>query len=390
MSLSSDPRWADFRSQIPAAEKWAYFEHSAISPLPAPTRNAIAQWLDEATYQAAAAWYKWDRRLQEVRATAAKMVGAERDEIALVHSTTEGVSIVAEGFPWREGDNVVLPSDEFPANQYPWLNLASRGVETRRVPVEGGRIDLDRLEAACDERTRIVALSWVGYISGWRTDLDAAAEMAHRRGALILVDVIQGLGAFPLDVGKTPIDFFAAEGRKWLLSPEGTGLLYVKRKHLSTLRPVGVGWNSVVQGHDFTNIELRLKESTTRYEGGAPNSVGFIGMGASLDLLLSFGLDAISERILEITDACCQRLRQMGAVIYSRREERKHCSGIVTFEIPGCNPQALREHCAERHVSISCRSGRLRISPQAYINDDDIDRLIESLEEGRKTVAKKS
>jgi selenocysteine lyase/cysteine desulfurase len=154
--------------------------------------------------------------------------------------------LVAEGFPWQSGDNVVVPADEFPTNQYPWMNLASRGVETRQVPVEGGRIDLNRLEAACDTHTRIVALSWVGFLSGWRTDLKAAAEMAHRRGALLFVDAIQGLGAFPIDVQTTGIDFLAAGAQKWLLGPEGVGLFYLRRDHLPTLRPLGVGAHSVL------------------------------------------------------------------------------------------------------------------------------------------------
>src|SRR5262249_54957334 len=149
-------------------------------------------------------------------------------------------------FPWKEGDNVVIPTDEFPTNQYPWMNLASRGVECRRVPMIDGRIDLNRLESACDDRTRIVSLSWVGFLSGWRADLAAAAAIAHSRGALLFADVIQGMGAFPLDVRATDIDFFAADGHKWMLGPEGAGFAYIRREHLTKLRPFGLSWNSVV------------------------------------------------------------------------------------------------------------------------------------------------
>src|SRR5215471_18215999 len=194
-SLPANPRWTELRSQMPIAGKWAYFDHAAVSPLAGPARDAIARWLTEASDEGGPAWPRWDRKLDEARATAAKVVNADPDEIGLVRSTTEGVTIVAEGFPWKEGDNVVIPTDEFPTNQYPWMNLASRGVETRRVPMTGGQIDLNKLEATCDSRTRIVSLSWVGFLSGWRADLAAAAEMAHRRGALLFADVIQGMGA---------------------------------------------------------------------------------------------------------------------------------------------------------------------------------------------------
>lgn len=386
MQLSTDHRWQDFRRQMPVTQKWAYFDHAAVAPITRAAREAIARWSAEAAEEGGPTWGRWDRRLQEVRAKAAAIVSATPEEIALVRSTTEGVTLVAEGYPWQAGDNVVIPTDEFPTNQYPWLNLASRGVETRRVPTVDGQLDLNRLEAACDQRTRIVALSWVGFLSGWRTDLKAAAELAHRRGALLFVDAIQGMGAFPLDVKQLQIDF-AADGHKWMLGPEGAGLFYIRREHLDRLRPIGVGWNSVVDQSNYTHIDLKLKNTAARYEGGAPNCVGFIGLGASLDLLAESGMAAIGERILEITNVCCERLKAIGAIITSPREKPENSSGIVTFEMPGCDSLALRKFGYSRHVAMAQRASKLRISPHCYTNDDDIDRLISALEEGRKVCA---
>jgi cysteine desulfurase / selenocysteine lyase len=286
---------------------------------------------------------------------------------------------VAEGFPWQPGDNVVTRADEFPANQYPWLHLAGRGVETRRVPTNEGNLDLDRLIEACDDRTRIVTVSWVAYASGWRHDLDRLADLVHRRGALLFLDAIQGLGVFPLDVRHTPVDFLAADGHKWLLGPEGAGIFFTRREHLDLLRPVGVGWNSVRHAHDFSRIELVLKDTAARYEGGSQNVAGLSALAASLDLLGQFGMDAISGRVLEITDLCCRRLEAMGAVVLSDRTPA-HKSGIVSFELPGRDPQALRRQCFERKVLLSCRAGRLRISPHCYNNAEDMERLIEALQ----------
>lgn len=385
MSLPDDPRFADFRRHMPIAGKWAFFDHAACSPITGPGRNAISNWLVEAAEEGGTAWGRWHRRLEETRMRAAKMVGASADEIALIRSTTEGIMLVAEGYPWRDGDNVVVPDNEFPTNQYPWMNLASRGVETRRVATEGGRIDLNRLEDACDDRTRIVSLSWVGFLSGWRTDLKDAAEMAHRHGALLFVDAIQAFGAFPLNVEQTGIDFFAAGGQKWLLGLEGTGAFYIRRRHLPLLRPVGIGSHSVVHDNDYTRIELRLKETAARYEGGGPNSAGFIGLGASLDLLASVGIAEIGSRILEITDLCRQRLEAIGATITSPWGDSENRSGILTFELPGCDSLALRKYCYTRHVALACRSGKLRISPHAYINRSDIDQLIAALTDGKTT-----
>jgi selenocysteine lyase/cysteine desulfurase len=202
--------------------------------------------------------------------------------------------------------------------------------------------------------------------------------MVHGKGALLFLDAIQGLGVFPLDVCRTPIDFLASDGHKWLLGPEGAGIFYLRREHLDLLRPIGVGWNSVVQDHDFTRIELSLKPSAERYEGGSMNVVGFIGLNASLELLLRYGQKAISQRVLEITDLACRRLTDAGATIDSDRSGACR-SGIVSFRLPGRDPDFLRKQCLQRRVVLSCRAGRLRISPHAYNNASDIERLVDAL-----------
>jgi len=364
---------------MPVARHWAYLDHAAVAPLSGPAHEALLKWAEDATFNGDTGCAAWTRQIERLRALAAGLIGARGEEIALVANTTAGINLVAEGFPWQPGDNVVTRADEFPTNQYPWMHLADRGVETRRLPTDNGKLDLDRLAAACDGRTRIVTISWVTYANGWRHDLEQLARIAHERGALLFVDAIQGLGVFPLDVRKTPVDFLAADGHKWLLGPEGAGVFFTRREHLGLLRPVGIGWNSVVHEHDFHRIELVLKDTAQRYEGGSQNSGGLIALGASLELLGQFGMEAISRRVLELTDLACRRLEGIGAVIHSDRRAA-HKSGIVTFELPGRDPQAVRRKCLERQVVLSCRAGRLRISPHAYNNDEDIDRLIEAIE----------
>ena len=374
---------AEFRPQMPVTDAWAYFDHAAVAPLSGPARAAIAAWATEAAQQGATVWSRWVRRVEQIRERAATMIAATPEEIALVHNTTTGISLIAEGLPWQAGDNVVTLSDEFPSNVYPWMNLERRGVETRRVPTDDGRLDLNQLDEACDARTRVVSISWVGFATGYRHDLAAVAEVAHRHGALLMVDAIQALGAFPLDVSTTPIDFLAADGHKWQLGPEGSALLYVRREHLDRLHPMLLGWNSVVHDHDFDRIEMDLKAGAVRYEGGSQNMPGVLAHGASLDLLARLGIERVAAQILSITDLACERLRAIGATIVSHREGDAR-SGIVAFELPGHDPQAVRRHCFKRQVMLSCRAGRLRISPHAYNNVADVDRLIEVLEEAMR------
>ncbi|MBI3463560.1 MAG: aminotransferase class V-fold PLP-dependent enzyme [Planctomycetes bacterium] len=371
---------------MPAARDWAYFDHAAVAPLSGPAEAILVEWAHDVAQHGDAYWSRWSDHLTETRRLGAQLINADPAEIALVRNTTEGINFVAEGFPWRDGDNVVTLADEFPSNLFPWMNLQSRGVETRRVPIDQGRVDLDRLEAACDQRTRIITLSWVGYASGWRNDLDAVAEIARRRGAYFFLDAIQGLGVFPLDVQRTRIDFLAADGHKWLLGPEGAGYFFLRREHLDLLRPVGIGWNSVAHAGDYSRTDLVLKNTAARYEGGTYNMGGLAALGESTALLLGYGVERIAERLLAITDLACQRLAAIGATIVSCREGDRS-SGIVSFDLPGIDLSSVRRHCLSHGVTLSVRGGRLRISPHAYTTEADVDRLVDALtEQSRRTV----
>lgn len=372
--------YEQLRSQMPVTQQWAYFDHAAVAPLCLPAQTALQEWAADLAENGDANWGAWRKGVERVRRSAAKLLNADQAEIALIHNTTEGVNIVAEGFPWRAGDNVVLPASEFPTNLYPWMNLADRGVEVRQVATPNERLDLTAVAAACDERTRIVAVSWVGYATGWRNDLDALVELAHAQGALLFVDAIQALGVQPLDVSQTPVDFLAADGHKWLLGPEGAGVFYMRREHLARLRPLGVGWNSVKQAGEFSDSRFELRETAGRYEGGSYNMPGIAALGASLALLSEHGPQAIAERIDDVGNQLCDELINRGATIVSCREQR-HRSGIVAFDWPTSEPPAeIQRRCRAQGAIVNNRGGHLRVSPHAYTNADDISRLCAALE----------
>ncbi len=369
------------RTAMPVARKWAYFDHAAVAPLTQPAHDALALWLAQATDEGDTKFLDWAAQLASCRKAAAELVGAEESEIALVPNTTAGINLVAEGFPWQSGDNMVTLADEFPTNIFPWMNLAKRGVETRLVPTTEGRVTPEQIAAYCDDRTRVVSVSWVCYSNGCRRALKPIADVAHEFGALFLVDAIQGLGVFPLDVKANEIDVLSADGHKWLLGPEGAGIAYIHEGWLERLRPIGIGWNSVVNAGNFDQLELKLKNSSARYEGGTYNMPGFIGLGASIKLLLSLGVENIAEAILEFTDRAYERLHDVGCVIHSPRE-RDNRSGIISWKIPGRDPQAIRKSCLAQGVALACRSERLRLSAHAYNNTVDLERLLNILEQG--------
>jgi selenocysteine lyase/cysteine desulfurase len=368
--------WEQFRAHFPVTRHWAFFDHAAVAPLPMPAVNALHEYANELAGNGAAVSARWTGRVKEVRGLAARLLNADLAEIAFISSTSAGISLVAEGFPWQHGDNVVIAAEEYPANQYPWMNQALRGVEVRSVQSRGNRIAIDDLRAAIDSRTRIVSLSFVEFSSGFRNDLDAIGNLCRERGVYFFVDAIQGLGVLPLDVRKAPIDFLAADSHKWLLGPEGAGLFWIHRDLIDLLHPVGVGWNSVVDCYNFSTIDFRLKPSAERWEGGSPNFAGIHAMGASLDLLLAVSVPVLEARVMELTDYLCDRATSAGFEVFSSREAGER-SGIVSLTTPGRDPAALKRRCRECGVIVNHRNGRLRLSPHAYNTTEEIDRFLD-------------
>jgi selenocysteine lyase/cysteine desulfurase len=370
--------WTSLREQFPVTRHWAYFDHAAVAPLSGPAQRAVVEWAADMADNGEIHEPLWFRRVNEVRGLAARLLNADSLDVAFVKNTSEGVGIVAEGFPWKPGDNVVIAAEEYPANVYPWLNV-SPAVEVRRVPSRGSRIHLDDIRAAIDDHTRVVSLSWVEFASGFRNDLDAVGELCRRRGILFFVDAIQGLGVLPLDVQKTPVDGLAADGHKWLVAPEGAGIFYLRREWVERLHAVGVGWNSVVGARDFSKIEFTLKPHAGRWESGTLNVAGIHALGASLELLLGLGIDAIAGRVVELTDHLCAQATAAGLQVFSSRKPGER-SGIVSLVPPaGTDARALVRRCRDAGIVINLRAGRLRASPHCYNTHEEIERLVQAL-----------
>ena len=373
--------WTRFRAEMPVAQQWAYFDHAAVAPLSARARAALVDWAGDLASNGLARYARWPARVEEVRRLFGRLLNADPLDVAFVKNTSEGIGIVAEGFDFKPGDNVVTAEEEYPANLYPWMNLAHRGVELRRVPSRDGRVLLDDLRAAIDGRTRLLTLSFVEYATGFRNDLDAVGGLCRERGILFFVDAIQGLGVLPLDVSRSPIDFLAADGHKWLLGPEGAGVFYIRRDLVERLHPVGVGWNSVVGAWDFATIDFRLKPHAGRWESGTLNVAGVSALGASLEMLLELGVEALAERILELTDRLCEQVLRTDWSVYSSRRDASS-SGIVSLTPPaGQNPAAVVKHLRGKGVVVNQRAGRLRVSPHAYNTPDEMDQLVQLLGE---------
>ncbi len=283
------------RNEISACQQLTYLNCASLGPLCRSAQQTMHKWADQQADGGSKYWFEWFDRMYQSMPLAAKLINAQPEEIALTRSTSEGIKLVSEGFPWQAGDNVVFPANEFPANVYPWTYLANRGVEARPVPIPDGKLTAETLEPYIDSRTKIVSVSWVSYSTGWKADLKAIAQMVHSKGALLLVDAIQGLGAFPLDVVETDVDFLSAGAQKWLLSAQGSGLFYCKKSVNSRLKNINFGWASVENCTDFSSVNHPELQTAQRFMTGTVNTPAWLTMADSLELILKHGIDSISD-----------------------------------------------------------------------------------------------
>lgn len=370
--------WTRARSFFPVTRSWIYLDHAGVAPISTRVAEALRRYAERAAHDGAAAYAQYEAEVERVRARAAQLIGAGPDEIAFVKNTTEGIGIVASGLDWRPGDVVVGCDLEYPSNVTPWQGLRERGVETRLLPSVGGRLPGERVaEALRDPRVRLVALSSVEFSTGARNDIEAIGALCREAGVLFCVDAIQSLGYLPLDVERGGIDFLSADGHKWLLSIEGCGIFYCARRMLERLAPRVVGWHNVAEPGDYFRYQSALRGDAGRFEEGSLNTAGIFALGAAIDLLLELDVDAIGERVLALTDRLADGLRERGARVLSPRGAE--ASGIVTFRLEDEAPARTAERLRDRGIHTVVRGGAVRASPHCYIEETEIDALVDAL-----------
>jgi selenocysteine lyase/cysteine desulfurase len=365
--------------EFPVTRECVYLNHAGVGPLSRRAAERMAMLAATVSRSGDRLWADRMEEVERVRGLAARMLGArEAREVAFVENTSTALSLVAEGLDWKPGDNVVGAALEFPSNVYPWMSLAARGVEYRRAEERDGRIDPGELFALIDSRTRMVALSWVQYASGFRSDLERIGRACRELGILFVVDVIQGLGALGLDVEADFVDVAAASAHKWLLGPEGIALLYVSDRVVERLRPLRSGWRSVRDPFQWTDFDLTWGDGAKRFESGTLNVYGILALGGSLEVLLEIGAGEIEPRVLALANLAARGLANLDFKVVSSRH-RQETSGIVTAVPSGRTADELVKRLNERGVVVAARAGRLRIAPHFYNTADEIERFLEEL-----------
>ncbi|KAB2839488.1 aminotransferase class V-fold PLP-dependent enzyme, partial [bacterium] len=250
MKAFSPEEIENYRKLFPVTRDWIYLNHAGVAPISRRVAEAVELFNREALEHGYTQAARWHKRIEAIRADCARLIGAEAGEIAFVKNTSHGLSLIARGLGLKEGDEVLLSEAEFPSNVYPWMALEKSGVVLKKIPARGAELDLGHLERLITERTRVVSLSSVQYGSGYRLPVAEIGRLCRDTGIHFMLDAIQSLGAFPLDVARDRVDFVAADAHKWLLGHEGIGVLYIRKALIEKIEPALLGWNSVVQPLD--------------------------------------------------------------------------------------------------------------------------------------------
>ena len=359
-----------YREQFPVTQNLVYLNHAAVAPLCLPVAQAMERLTKDALEWGSFHYGQWLECYDGLRQGAARLINSTPEEIAIVKNTSEGIATIAMGLDWHPGDRIVAFEEEFPANQYPWRRLESKGVKIDWLPVTA---PLERIEQAA-RGARLLSISFVQFLTGYRADVAGIGEICKRHGVIYLVDAIQGLGAFPIDVRAAHIDALAADGHKWLLGPEGCGILYISRQLQEQVEPVEFGWTNVVSHNDYASRDMTLRPDAGRYECGTLNTVGCFGLRAAIDFLLEIGVGNIAPVVRDLAMQIERGVCERGYEVLGAPN-----AGIVSFRKAGVDTVALCAGLRERSIITAPRAGWVRTSPHFYITPEEISNMLELL-----------
>ncbi len=368
------------RHEFPICAQKTFLAHAAVSPLPRVAVDALVDYARAAATAGPDDYTVALRQIRSARETCARLLpGSTPEEIALLGPTSLGLSLFAGGLDWQPGDEVVYYADDYPANVYPWTDLARRGVVPRALqPERPGEITPALVESALTPRTRLVALASAFFLTGYRIDVDAIGAMLGARGVLFSVDAIQTLGAFPLPVRH--VDFLSADAHKWMLGPLASGIVYVKKSRFENLRPILLGAANVRSPDFIAQPEIRFLDTAARYEPGVLNLGPILGMQASLETILAVGPEIVSARISTLVRRLAMGLGELGFEA-AGPVEGPNASGILAVTHPRAEMAGLFQRLQEDRVTASLRHDRqrrgyLRWSPHFYTTEEEIDRAV--------------
>ncbi len=351
-----------------------WFNHAATGPLSSRVTDAIKQLLLMKSESEIDNFFDFTKTYIETKKLIATLLNCSPERIAFVDNTSNGLNILASGLDWKPGDRILLNTVEFPSNVYPFLNLKSKRVEIDFVAERNGKIEIDDIVKAITPRTRLLSISFVQFLNGFKAPMEELGALCKKKNVLFCTDAIQGLGAAPLDVQKAQVDFLSSGTHKWLMGLQGFGFIYLTEELQQHIHQAYLGWTSNKDFFGkFLEYYIHLDPTARRYENGGLNIFSIQALRESLSTLLEIGIEQIHEHLIYLTDRLSEGMRELG--FESRTpSDSKERAGIISFEVPDAekNFKSLKDE----NIIVSSREGLLRVAPHYYNNDDDVERFL--------------
>ncbi|MEW6337908.1 MAG: aminotransferase class V-fold PLP-dependent enzyme [Acidobacteriota bacterium] len=365
-------RWL---AEFPVREHLLYLNHAAVAPLPRRVADAIRARVASQETAGGRDGDEWRQSEIAVRSLTAQLTGCRPEDVSIVRSTSEGLSMVAQGITWARGDEVLVAEEEFASNVAPWLALEPLGVAVRRFPNPGGRVDVERVAPLLAPPVRVLALSWVAFQTGWVAPVAELAALARSAGVAVVLDGIQALGVLPDTFPSLGVDALVADGHKWLLGPEGLGVMVTTPPFRERLKPVLAGWRNVQRPEGSLCLrEFHPFSDGRRFEPGSLPNVLLAGLAAALDLLTEVGPEEIHERVVGHARTITQSLLEASWTVGSPGSAHP-IAGIVSAKHPYLPAKEVARRLAQRHIEVSAREGWVRFSPHFYATAGELEAL---------------
>lgn len=352
-----------------------YLNHASLSPVPQPVIDRANLFLKRRSETHIDDMSQYIHDSEEAKQKLALLLNGEPDRFAFFDNTSTGLNILAQGLDWKPGDRVLLNDVEFPSNVYPFLNLKNLGVEIDFVHSKKGAVNSDDILASVRPETRLISISAVQFLSGYRANLKRIGEFCRENGIIFSVDAIQALGALPVDVKECKIDFLSSGTQKWLLGLMGLSFIYITEELQHEITPRFVGWASMDDQTSMLEYNFSFKKSADALQNGTINMIGVNALIGALDLIHTVGISRIESRIIEHTLYMNERLQEIGIKPLSAKYKTKNLSGIVSFSSP--RAKMIHQKLTEAKISSSLREGFVRLSHHFYNTTEELEAAVE-------------
>jgi selenocysteine lyase/cysteine desulfurase len=354
-----------------------YFNHASIGPLAQPIVKKLHDYLFERSVSPVKNFDTFVKASFGAKELLAKLINANSRRIAWTDNVSNGLNLLAQGLDWKPGDRIILNDIEFPSNVYPFLNLKNKGVEIDFVKSKNGKVIFEDIEKAVTVRTKLISISAVQFLSGFRADLKSIGELCGKKNIIFSVDAIQAVTAVDIDVKEMQIDFLVGGSQKWLMALQGLSYIYITEEIQNKIEQKYLGWLSVKNPFDMLNYEQELNENADRFQNGTPHAIGIVALHESLKIFNSFGFENLEKSVIENAVYLIETLKEIGVNPILDNDNQKVLSGIVSFKIKNC--EEIFKELNEQNILGEFREGYIRFSPHYYNTKQEIDIAVRTL-----------